>query len=139
MLQRNCAGGIVFFQGKVLLLRSDKDEWVLPKGLIPAGALSYQIAKDRVAIEAGVESVQLVSPVGETSYEFYSMTRKIPVCNHITWYCLAASRDFCQYNGSLGFTGGGFYPLDQAQKMITYSQDRAIVTAAWQVLCDENA
>ena len=68
MLQRKCAGGVVFSGEKLLLLRNDKNEWVLPKGLVPAGALSYQVAVDRVAAEAGVSPVEVVCPAGETRY-----------------------------------------------------------------------
>ena len=31
---RNCAGGIVFCGDELFLLKSDKGEWVLPKGVI---------------------------------------------------------------------------------------------------------
>ena len=34
MLFRNCAGGIVFSGEKVLLIKNDKDEWVMPKGVV---------------------------------------------------------------------------------------------------------
>ena len=134
MLQRNCAGGVVFSGEKLLLLRNDKNEWVLPKGLVPAGALSYQVAKDRVAAEAGVSPVEIVCPAGETRYEFYSTTRKCPVCNHIVWYAMRAFGEDSAFNAALGFTGGGFFPLDRALDLITYSQDKALAAAAWEKL-----
>ena len=37
MLRRNCAGGVVFFDDKVFILKNDKGEWVLPKGVIRKG------------------------------------------------------------------------------------------------------
>ncbi|HHT62421.1 MAG TPA: NUDIX hydrolase, partial [Clostridia bacterium] len=37
MLFRQCAGGIVFFNDKVLLLQNEKNEWVFPKGVIRNG------------------------------------------------------------------------------------------------------
>ena len=40
MRQRNCAGGVVFFDNKVYLLKNDKGEWVLPKGVIKTGELA---------------------------------------------------------------------------------------------------
>lgn len=131
MLQRNCAGGIVFFESKVLLLRSDKNEWVLPKGLIPTGALSHQVALSRVSSESGVKSARVLAPGGETRYEFYSTTRKMPVCNRITWYIMASDSDHSAFNTQLGFTGGGFFPIEKALELITYSQDKALVQAAW--------
>ena len=70
MLQRNCAGGVVFSGEKLLLLRNDKNEWVLPKGLVPAGALSYQVAKDRVAAEADVSPAEIVCPPAKRGMNF---------------------------------------------------------------------
>jgi len=137
MLQRNCAGGVVFYGDKVLVLRNDKNEWVLPKGLIPSGAISYQVAAERVKTEAGVSAVEVVCPAGETRYEFYSMTRRSPVCNHITWYVMTAENDHCTYNESLGFTGGGFFPVEKALELITYSQDKTLVKLAHEKLNDE--
>jgi hypothetical protein len=37
MIVRNCAGGIVFFEDKVLLICNDKREWSFPKGVLKAG------------------------------------------------------------------------------------------------------
>ena len=64
MLQRKCAGGVVFSGEKLLLLRNDKNEWVLPKGLVPAGALSYQVAVDHHAQMPGLQSYYLVCHAG---------------------------------------------------------------------------
>ena len=139
MLQRNCAGGVVFYGDKVLVLRNDKSEWVLPKGLIPSGDLSYQVAAERVEVEAGVAPVEIICPAGETRYEFYSTTRRSPVCNHIVWYIMTAQSDHCEYNASLGFTGGGFFPVERALELITYSQDKALVKLACEKLNDEES
>ena len=32
---RNCAGGVVFAGDDVFLLKNDKSEWIMPKGVIP--------------------------------------------------------------------------------------------------------
>ena len=32
---RNCAGGVVFAGDDVFLLKNDKGEWIMPKGVIP--------------------------------------------------------------------------------------------------------
>lgn len=130
MLFRNCAGGVVFFEDKILLLKNEKDEWVLPKGVIRNGYLSRDVAVNRVKEEAGV-TADVVSSVGETCYEFFSLTRQRPVCNEITWYLMTANNDICSVNKELGFKDGGFYNISQAQDMITYSQDRSLVSLSY--------
>ena len=129
MLVRECAGGIVFFQDKVLLLKNEKGEWVLPKGKIRDNMLSADVAKDRVQVEAGVEA-NIVIPAGESSYEFYSITRKSPVFNKVTWYIMEAGSGASHINQELQYTDGGFYPIEDALERITYSQDKGLVSCA---------
>src|SRR5690554_8195816 len=106
MIFRNCAGGVVFNKDKVLILKNHKNEWVLPKGVIRNGSISVETAKSRVKTEAGVEA-EVISPAGETSYEFYSISRQKPVCNRITWFIMSAEDDRASVNKDEGFINGG--------------------------------
>ena len=133
MLVRNCAGGVVFCGDKVLLLQNDKSEWVLPKGVIRPGAVAQETALYRVHYEAGVEA-EIIETAGQTSYEFFSVSRQRPVCNRITWYLMKAQSDVSSINEEEGFTGGGFFPYDDALEMITYSQDKSLVALAYRKL-----
>lgn len=129
MYIRNCAGGVVFFGDEVFLLLNDKGEWVLPKGLIREGAYSQDVAQQRVWIEAGIKAV-VAAKAGETRYEFYSISRKMPVCNQVTWYAMrSASRDF-HVDENQGFTGGGWFPYERALNQITYTQDKHLLELA---------
>jgi 8-oxo-dGTP pyrophosphatase MutT (NUDIX family) len=130
MIVRNCAGGIVFYANQVLLLKNEKNEWVLPKGKIRNGDLSSDAALNRIKIEAGLDA-DIISTAGGTCYEFFSISRKQPVCNQITWYTMKATTKNVNINKSLGFKEGGFYSIDEALKMITYSQDRSLVSLSY--------
>lgn len=127
MLIRNCAGGVVFKDGEAFILKNDKGEWVLPKGKIKDDELSTETALNRVYYEGGVKA-QIVSVAGDTAYEFYSLSREQPVCNKITWYIMEAEDKNFKINQEEGFTDGGFYPIDKAVEMITYSQDKSLLT-----------
>lgn len=129
MLFRSCAGGIVFYGDKVFLLCNEKDEWVLPKGVIRGGMLSSEVALRRVEIECGI-AARIISTAGETSYEFYSITRRQPVCNEITWYIMTADSPLYNVNTQLGFKDGGWFSTDGMIERITYSQDRSLVRLA---------
>ena len=131
MIVRNCAGGVVFWGDQVFLLKNDKGEWVLPKGVIREKRLPAEVALERVKTEAGV-SAQIVSTAGDTNYEFYSLTRRQPVCNRIHWYVMRAENDKYRIAFELGFTDGDFFPIEQAMETITYSQDRSLVSVAYQ-------
>lgn len=129
MVFRECAGGVVFCQDKVFLLKNDKQEWVLPKGVIRDKTPKTVVALDRVQKEAGIHA-QIISTAGQTSYEFYSMTRHQPVCNRITWYVMRAETFDYRIAFELGFTDGDYFPIAQALERITYSQDKALVSVA---------
>lgn len=126
MIVRNCAGGVVFNEGKVFILKNDKDEWVLPKGKIRNDSLPTETAISRVKYETGVD-VNIVSTAGETNYEFFSLSRKQEVYNRIIWYVMEASNVDYKVNYEEGFKDGGFYPVNRAIDMITYSQDKSLV------------
>lgn len=126
MLMRNCAGGVVFNDDKVFLLKNEKGEWVLPKGVIRNGNLATEVALRRVKEETGIDA-EIISTAGETCYEFFSISRQCPVCNQITWYIMRALDDKYRVNKEEGFTDGGYFPVDEAIRKITYSQDKSLV------------
>ncbi|WP_099187706.1 NUDIX hydrolase [Tepidibacter mesophilus] len=130
MLFRNCAGGIVFYGNKVLILKNEKSEWVLPKGIIKGNSIPAEVAIDKVKHECGVNT-KILSTAGQTNYEFYSISRKTPVCNEIVWYVMESNDVKCNINKELGFVDGGFYKIKDALELITYSQDKSIVNLSF--------
>ena len=126
MLVRNCAGGVVFSGEKVLLLKNEKGEWVFPKGVIRPGDLSNEVAVRRVREEAGV-TAEIISTAGNTSYEFFSVTRQKPVCNKITWYIMKSPSEDYKISEEDKFLDGGFFKIDDALGLITYSQDKSLL------------
>ncbi len=139
MLFRNCAGGVVFNDDRVLILKNEKGEWVLPKGVVRKGNMPVETAKNRVRIETGIEC-EVISPAGETSYEFYSISRQKPVCNQIIWYIMQSDDMTPVINKEEGFIHGGFFPIEEAIDKITYSQDKSLVSLSYKKyrkLCSE--
>ncbi len=131
MLFRSCAGGVIFFRDMVYLLRNEKNEWVLPKGAIRPGMLSQEVAIQRVRDEAGIQA-EILCTAGETCYEFYSLTRKMPVCNEVSWYVMRAKNEKHTANRNQGFLEGRYFPVLEALSTITYSQDKALIRLAYQ-------
>ena len=129
MLFRDCAGGVVFCGEKVFLLKNEKDEWVLPKGRIRDDKLSTETAIERVKIEAGIDA-QILLSVGETHYEFYSNTRRVPVANRINWYIMEAADETFNVNKELQYQEGGYFLIEEAIEKITYSQDKGLLSVA---------
>jgi 8-oxo-dGTP pyrophosphatase MutT (NUDIX family) len=130
MLVRNCAGGLVFFNNKVFLLKNEKGEWVLPKGVIRRGELSTEVAVRRVQEEAGIKA-EIVSTAGNTNYEFFSVTRQKPVCNKIIWYIMRSDSEKYKISEGEKFIDGGFFEIEEAMTLITYSQDKSLLNLSY--------
>ncbi len=130
MLFRNCAGGIVFCNDQVLLIKNDKGDWAMPKGVVHEGDALHAVALARVMAEAGVSAEVLLS-AGETCYEFFSFSRKRPVCNRIQWYIMQTGSVQCTPNRWEDIHDAGFFDHDDALTRITYTQDRSLLAVAY--------
>lgn len=136
MLLRDCAGGVVFFGDKIFLVLNEKKEWVMPKGLINEGENPQEAAGKRVFEKTGITG-SIVEQAGRTYYEFYSITRKMPVCNRIAWYIMKADKEDFKINEPEKYTDGGFFNVSEALEMVTYSQDKSLVMQSYKKLKDK--
>ena len=82
--------------------------------------------------QPGEIDAEVLCPAGHTSYEFYSFTRQKPVCNEITWYIMRARSGGYQVNKAEGFKDGGYFSMEEANGLITYSQDKSLVRMAYE-------
>lgn len=129
MLFRKCAGGVVFDGENVFLLKNEKGEWILPKGVVRGNAPQQEVAVARVKAETGVDA-RIMEAVGETNYEFYSVSRRAPVNNRVMWYTMQAESPTFRIAFEQGFIDGGWYPVERALEMVTYTQDQSLVRLA---------
>ena len=129
---RNCAGGVVFSAEEIFLLKNDKGEWVLPKGVIRDKSVPREVALARVEAEAGIRA-QIIAPAGDTRYEFYSQTRRKSVCNRIQWFAMTAESKSYRIAFEQGFLDGDYYPLARALELISHEQDADIIRKAWEI------
>lgn len=136
MIVRNCAGGVVFCGDKIFLLKNDKGEWGLPKGAIREKRSRRETALLRVKAEAGIDA-KILCAAGDTSYEFYSFTRRQPVCNRIHWYVMTADSEQYSVSFEEGFTDGGFFPAQEAIEKVTYTKEKELVCAAYEKYLSE--
>jgi len=136
MLLRDCAGGVVFYNDTVFLLLNEKNEWVLPKGLIKEGEKPEDAAVRRVFEETAING-KIVEQAGRTYYEFYSITRQKPVCNRIAWYIMQTDNDKFEISETEKYSKGGFFDIPTALDMITYSQDKSLVMQSYKKLCEK--
>ena len=130
---RNCAGGVVFAGDDVFLLKNDKGEWIMPKGVTRDRRNAREVALYRVEAEAGIQA-EIIAPVGRTSYDFYSQSRRKEVSNRIQWYLMRAGSRRYRIAFEQGFLDGDYYPFDVAVRLLTHEQDREILRKAREIM-----
>ena len=128
MIVRHCAGGVVFYPNKVLLIKNDKNEWTLPKGKIYDGELNHNSAILRVKEETGVDA-NIIDIAGDTMYEFYSRSRQQNVCNAIMWYIM--DTDSTEYTLNDEFNDGGFFKVKDALNMLSHNKEKSLVDISY--------
>ena len=131
MLIRNCTGGIVFFEDKVLMIENDKHEWAFPKGVIRVNQKLTEVVVRRVKLETGVDA-KVVAPCGKTHYEFYSITRRKPVHNNISWFIMKTDDVKPVANKEENILNAKFFDIQVAMEKVTYSQDKSLLLMAYQ-------
>ncbi|MCR5592303.1 MAG: NUDIX domain-containing protein [Saccharofermentans sp.] len=131
MLIRNCTGGIVFCGDKVLMIENDKHEWAFPKGVVRANQKMTDVVVKRIKTETGVEA-RVIAPCGKTNYEFYSISRRKPVHNNISWFIMSAQEQKPVPNKEENVLSAVFYDIKDAMNKVTYSQDKSLLLMAYQ-------
>ena len=115
---RNCAGGVVFAGDDVFLLKNDKGEWIMPKGVIRDRRNAREVALYRVEAEAGIQA-EIIAP---------------EVSNRIQWYLMRAGSRRYRIAFEQGFLDGDYYPFDVAVRLLTHEQDREILRKAREIM-----
>ena len=123
---RLAAGGVVFWCGQVLLLRTLRETWVMPKGKVKAGEAPERAAVREVREESGL-CARLVSWVSGTMY-------RIPgdCSNHVElnvrWYLMEATSH--RLSPEPIFSEAAFFDPEEALQRLTYHTDRGILLKA---------
>lgn len=134
MILRRCAGGIVFYANKVLIVKNDKGEWTIPKGKISENDIASEVAPQKVKEEVEVEA-KVLDMAGDTMYEFYSKTRHQKVCNAIMWYIMES--DNTEYNiNDEDITEAGFFKVKDALDMLAHNKEKSLVEISYRKFKD---
>lgn len=123
MLVRSFTGGVVFSGDKVLL-RKCEDGWVLPREQLHNGELPNEVALRKISQDSGIQA-EIISNVGQTSYEGFPITRQTPFLNKITWYIMKSQND--KVNEENINKDNIFVNIDEAMNLIKNNQDKSLV------------
>lgn len=113
---------MVFGPGGVLLVRYRSGAWAFPKGHVEAGETSEQTAVREVQEEGGV-SAEIVARLAATRY-----TNDRGVSREIDWFVMQTGSTEPVLEDTFG--EGGFFAPEQAAQMLSYPEDRHLLSQA---------
>lgn len=130
MREENSAGGVVFYQNRVLLLRKKRGYWVLPKGRIEAGEDIKTAALREVWEEAGVQAT-ILKYVGEINYTYKNQWTDYEwVVKRVCWYLMKTQSHHCRPQIEEGFSSARFLKGEDAVRLLRYDDERKILIEA---------
>lgn len=126
MLYRKYIGSVILNDEKVFLVQNDKFEWILPRIKVEDFGHSNQFYNNEFYLTYKL-NMKINECVGDSIYEFYSMSKKSPMCNTVLWYSGIAEENTFLITKEKGQKNAGFYGLREAFDKITYTQEKNIL------------
>jgi 8-oxo-dGTP pyrophosphatase MutT (NUDIX family) len=132
----NSAGGVVFHDSKVLLLRKFNNDWVLPKGRLEAGETPPQAAVREVKEETGV-TAEVINYVGTTNYSFrntwYNNGIEV-IKKRVEWYSMKAIKMNLKPQRDEGFIEVKFVHMSEVDDYLKFEDEKMMVKKAYKEL-----
>ncbi len=118
------AGGIVFLNDSILLLKKRKGMWVLPKGRVEQGETTIQAAVREVKEETGID-VDVIGKANSTYYSFYSNNLKLD--KKVIWFTMKAVSTKAKPQIEEGFIAAKFIKLSKIDKNKMYDSEYELI------------
>jgi len=127
LIHETSAGGVLFNDDEILILRKPNGEWIMPKGHVERGESHTRAAIREVKEETGLDAT-IVAPVGRTSYRFRSPHDGEVRAKTVHWFVMETPEKRLHLEST--FAEGCFYPVDEALRTLTFDNDKRIVRKA---------
>jgi 8-oxo-dGTP pyrophosphatase MutT (NUDIX family) len=124
-LREKSAGGVVMHQRKVLVLRHESGEWVMPKGKIEEHESDSAAAIREVKEETGVTALVGMS-LGTTQYEYPLNGSTVHKTVH--WFLMNSIDENLRIEPV--FDEAKFVTPEEALELLTHDNDRTILKKA---------
>ncbi len=87
-----CAGGLIYHQGKYLLIEKENNELIYPKGHIEKGESVEKAALREVKEESGYQDLELVIKLGVAHFQYHSALAQHKVTVHTYLFKLKSQK-----------------------------------------------
>ncbi|NPA32108.1 MAG: NUDIX hydrolase [Aquificae bacterium] len=119
------AGGVLFKDDEVLLIKNPSGVWSFPKGLVEEGEKPEQTAVREVFEETGVRG-EILDYVGDIQYWYRAKDDK--VFKTVRFYLMRYVSG--EPKPSWEVQDAKFFPVEEAKKLLKYKGDREIFRKA---------
>jgi len=124
------AGGVVFFNNSILLLKKINGDWVLPKGRMESGETLEETALREVKEESDVKA-NIVEYLGDIKYTFRnSWSHNETTLKTVYWYLMRARSFDCHPLKTEGFVEAKFIHINNVEEKARYADERQIISLA---------
>jgi len=129
MREEFSAGGVLFKDGEVLLIKNPSDVWTFPKGLVEAGEKPENTAIREVFEETGVKG-KIVAPIGDIRYWYVREREKIR--KRVLFYLMEYLEG--EPRPSWEVKDAKFFPQEEVKRLLKYKGDKEIFEKALEIL-----
>lgn len=124
------AGGVVYKNRSLLMLKKKNGDWVLPKGRIEKGESIEQTALREVKEETNIDA-EIVDYLGLTSYSFSNFWTQHKIVNKkVSWYLMKSCTFFLIPLKSEGFVEAKFVDMLEVLSIARYKDERKVIRKA---------
>ncbi len=129
MIREFCAGGLVFYETQLLILKRFNGVWLFPKGHIESGETPELAALREVREESGL-TAQIIRKLDSTTYTF--LEKGMKHLKTVDWFLMVA--DSNQIYLEKEFFNDGMWITKEQRNILSFPADQALAAKAFLII-----
>ncbi len=124
-MEETSGGGVIVRNGKVVVLRKFRGDWVLPKGRLEKGETKEQAALREVKEEAGADA-SIVRYIGYVKYWYRNFNGE-KVQKTVHYYYMKSDTQKLKPQKEEGFSDAVYMPFDKAIRLVRHNAEKNMI------------